>query len=149
MKSLLLRRKHRWTAEVTRKQCAQRCNAGMMWGRKELWVQPDSRRNAGIRKSAGKIKALNIDVLILKTFIKLRFKLHRSRTLLEKKLMFEAIKHDLAELFNKSTLCETWNSWNIINTLPLKLGFYDFSVRTVKREGKITILFQLILTWIA
>lgn len=79
----------------------------MTQGRKEFCVQPGYRRKAGIRKSAGKVKALDIDVLSLKTFTKFRLKLHRSRLLLEKQLMFEAIKHDLAELFNKSMLCET------------------------------------------
>lgn len=63
---------------------------------------------AGIRKSIGKIKALDIDAPILKTFTKL--KLHRCRSLLEKTLMLEAIKYDLAELFNKSTFCGTLHS---------------------------------------
>lgn len=64
---------------------------------------------AGIRKSIGKIKALDIDAPILKTFTK-HVKLHRRRSLLEKMPKLEAIKYDLAELFNKSTFCGTLHS---------------------------------------
>lgn len=65
-------------------------------------------------------------------------KLHRCRSLLEKTLMLEAIRHDLAELFNTSTFCGTLNSWNVINAAsPLKLFFYDYSVETVKTWGRI------------
>lgn len=63
---------------------------------------------SGHRKRVGKAKDLNIGILILKILTKLMFKWHGCRSLLEKKLMLEAIMHDLAELFHKSEFCGTF-----------------------------------------
>lgn len=68
------------------------------------------RGKVGIGKSVGKIKVLNVDILIFKIFIEFTFKLRNCRLFLEKKIMLEVIKYDFVELFNKFVFCGILNS---------------------------------------